>query len=142
VLLRAWNFPNLTRVTYSEEDLDVIVSGHRRGTHGKGVRAVTHAGFSLALLQYCMTRELPHPGLVVIDSPPVVYREPDPDEAGFAPEVKDAFYRSVGSSFADAQVIIFENDNPPADVLSASTVVTFTRNTMGRYGFIPLPGAN
>lgn len=138
-LLRAWNFPNLIRVTYSEEDLDVIISGHRRRTHGKGVRAVTHAAFTLALLRYCTTRDMPHPGLVVIDSPLVVYREPDPDEEGFAPEVKDAFYRSVAATFADSQVIIFENDPPPSDVAADSKVVTFTRNTTGRYGFIPLP---
>jgi hypothetical protein len=137
-LLRAWSFPNLTRVTYSEEDLDVVISGRRRSSHGKGVRAVTHAAFTLALLRHCMARDMPHPGVVIIDSPLVVYRKPDPDEKGFAPEVKDAFYRSVASSFTNSQVIIFENDDPPSDVASAAKVVKFTSSSQGRYGFIPL----
>lgn len=43
-LLRIWKFPNLDRVTFSENDQDVVISGRRRASHGKGVRAITHAG--------------------------------------------------------------------------------------------------
>jgi hypothetical protein len=39
-ILRAWSFPDLRRVTYSEDDHDVMISGQRRNTHGKGVRGV------------------------------------------------------------------------------------------------------
>jgi hypothetical protein len=138
-LLREWNFPNLKRVTYSDADHDVVISGRRRRSHGKGVRAVTHAAFTLALLRYCEKRTMPHPRMVVIDSPLVVYREPDPDEKGFSPEVKDAFYRSLTKSFGNQQVVIFENDDPPADVMAAATIIKFTGTESGRYGFIPLP---
>jgi hypothetical protein len=56
----------------------------------------------------------------IIDSPLVVYRQPEDGEAEFPHEVKNAFYRGVAADFADAQVIILENDEPPSDVLESS----------------------
>ncbi len=135
-ILRAWSFPELGRVTYSEDDDDIVISGQRRKSHGKGVRALTHAAFTLGLLQYCATKKLPHPCLAVLDSPLVVYREPDPNELGFAPQVKAAFYRSIAESFKDEQVIVFENDEPPAD-LDDIHIIKFSGTTVGRQGFIP-----
>lgn len=139
-LLRAWRFPNLGRVTFSEEHQDIVISGRQRRSHGKGVRAITHAAFSLSLLRYCLDRSMPHPGLVLIDSPLVVYREPDSDEHNFSPAVKDAFYRSLASDFGDAQIIILENDGPPRDVEDNAGAIRFTGTSTGRSGFIPRTG--
>jgi hypothetical protein len=136
-LLRSWHFPNLDRVTFSEDDQDVVISGRRRGSHGKGVRAITRAAFNLALLRYCVRLSKPFPGFVLIDSPLVVYREPDTDEGGFPPDVKNAFYRSLAADFPDAQVIILENDGPPGDIGGSTNVITFTGTDHGRSGFIP-----
>jgi peptidoglycan hydrolase CwlO-like protein len=137
--LRAWNFPGLDRVTFSEKDRDIVISGRRRTSHGKGVRAVTHAAFNLALLRYCVDRELPYPGFVVIDSPLVVYREPDTDEEGFSRDVKDSFFKDLAASFVDAQVIILENEEPPIEVAEdrAVNLIKFTGTNVGRRGFIP-----
>jgi len=135
-VLRSWRFPGLARVTFSENDQDVVISGRRRASHGKGVRALTHAAFTLALLAYCRKECRPHPGWVVIDSPLVVYREPDATEAGEQFKVKDAFYRSVASTFAADQVIILENEAPPADLRGAN-IIYFTKSERGRYGFLP-----
>lgn len=136
-LLRSWHFPNLDRVTFSEDDQDVVISGRRRGSHGKGVRAITRAAFNLALLRYCVRLSKPFPGFVLIDSPLVVYREPDTDEGGFPPDVKDAFYRSGAADFRDAQIIILENDDPPEDIDASANVITFTGTDHDRSGFIP-----
>lgn len=136
-LLRAWHFPGLDRVTFSEGDQDIVISGRKRASHGKGVRAIAHAAFNLALLRSCLKREMPHPGFVLIDSPLVVYREPDTDEGGFSNDVKDAFYRSIADDFRVAQVIIFENEDPPSDLSSEATVIRFTGASHGRQGFIP-----
>ncbi len=135
-LLRAWNFPHLDRVTFSEDDQDLVISGRKRSSHGKGVRALTHAAFSLALLRYCIEHDRPHPGFVVIDSPLVVYREPDTSEGGEEYHVKDTFYRGVASAFASNQIIVLENEEPPAD-LDGAHVVTFTGASHGRSGFLP-----
>ena len=136
-LLRSWNFPDLGRVVFSEDDQDVVISGQPRRNHGKGVRAITHAAFNLALLKFCVQEEHPFPGMVLIDSPLVVYREPDVDEGGFSPDVKGAFYDSVARMFRDEQVIVLENDDPPESVSASANTVTFTGNEHGRWGFIP-----
>ena len=136
-LLRGWHFPNLDRVTFSEVDQDVVISGRKRASHGKGVRAIAHAAFNLALLSYCLRQSRPHPGLVLIDSPLVVYREPDTDEGSFSRDVKDAFYQSVAEQFKHSQVIIFENEDPPADLEHSTNVIRFTGAGHGRRGFIP-----
>jgi hypothetical protein len=137
-LLRAWHFPGLDRVTFSESDQDIVISGRKRASHGKGVRAIAHAAFNLALLKCCLKRGMPHPGFVLIDSPLVVYREPDTDEGGFSHDVKDAFYRSIADDFCASQVIIFENEDPPADLGANANVIRFTGAKHGRQGFIPL----
>lgn len=136
-LLRAWHFPGLDRVTFSEGDQDIVISGRTRASHGKGVRAIAHAAFNLALLKSCLKREMPHPGFVLIDSPLVVYREPDTDEGNFSHDVKDAFYRSIAEDFRASQVIIFENEDPPSDLGSDANVIRFTGAPHGRQGFIP-----
>lgn len=137
--LAAWNFPDLDRVTFSDTDWDVVISGRPRTSHGKGVRAVTHAAFTTALLRYCASREKPHPGFVLIDSPLVVYREPDPNGVALDASVKSAFFVDLASSFLSEQVILLENDEPPDDVLNNGNVnlVRFTKRDRGRYGFIP-----
>lgn len=136
-LLRAWHFPGLDRVTFSEGDQDIVISGRTRASHGKGVRAIAHAAFNLALLKYCTKTEMPHPGFALIDSPLVVYREPDTDEGGFSHDVKDAFYRSIADDFRASQVIIFENEDPPWDLGADANIIRFTGASHGRQGFIP-----
>lgn len=137
--LRAWNFPGLDRVTFSEADWDIVISGRRRTSHGKGVRALTYAAFSTALLAYCERRQLPHPGFVVMDSPLVVYREPDADEPSLSADVKRAFFRDLAIAFASLQAIVLENEEPPEDLaeIQQITRIRFTGTTTGRAGFIP-----
>lgn len=138
-VLREWKFPDLDRVTFSESDDDIIISGLNRAGHGKGVRAITHTAFNLGLLRYCRNRSMPHPGFLVVDSPLVVYRQAedpdfDPREKDFSTDVKEAFYRSL-SVAEGIQVIVCENDDPPADL--RANIVHFTKTNQERYGFIP-----
>lgn len=136
-LLRRWHFPNLGRVTFSDVDQDLVISGRQRSSHGKGVRAIAHAAFNLALLSYCAKQSRPHPGLVLIDSPLVVYREPDAGEDSFSREVKESFYKSVTEDYKATQVIIFENEDPPADIAASANLIRFTGAEHGRPGFVP-----
>jgi hypothetical protein len=141
-LLKAWHFPDLDRVSFSENDQDVVISGRARKSHGKGVRAITRAAFNLALLRLCVDDERPFPNFVVIDSPLLVYEEPDADESSFPQDVKKHFWESVKASFAEAQVIIIENSKqlPSDNALGDVNVVLFTGNDQGRRGFIPQAG--
>ena len=54
------------------------------------------------------------------------------DETGFAPDVKDAFYRSLANDFTESQVIIFENEDPPSDISGIANVIRFTGTATGR----------
>ncbi len=137
-LLKEWKFPNVDRVTFSEKEQDIVISGRKRSSHGKGVRAITHSSFTLGLMRYCRSEAKPHAGMAIIDSPLVVYREPDPGEGGFAVDVKEAFYRSLAARTVGSQIIILENDPPPVDFEDSVNIVVFTGNENGRWGFIPL----
>jgi hypothetical protein len=81
----------------------------------------------------------PFPSMVLIDSPLVVYREPDPGEEQFPVSVKEAFYRTIAAAFKETQVIILENDEPPSDLGDNANIVLFTGKRTGRWGFLPVP---
>jgi hypothetical protein len=137
-LLKAWHFPDLDRVSFSEDDQDVVISGRARKSHGKGVRAITRAAFNLGLLRLCIEKERPFPNFVLIDSPLLVYEEPDAGESTFPQDIKKHFWESLKECFTDAQVIIIENRNqiPDDGTLSNINVIRFTGNEQGRRGFI------
>jgi hypothetical protein len=136
-LLRSWHFPDVDRVTWSENDSDIVVSGRARASYGKGKRAIMRAAFNLGLLRVLADQERASPGVVLIDSPLVVYREPDPGEEAFPPAVKQHFYEAVAEEFTDTQVVVFENDEPPASVGQVASVTVFSGKATGRRGFIP-----
>ncbi len=73
----------------------------------------------------------------MVDSPLVVYREPDRDERGFAPDVKDAFFKSLAAGVSDSQVIILENIEPPDEIDDIANTFHFTGTKVDRRGFIP-----
>jgi hypothetical protein len=139
-LLRSWAYPGLTRVTFSEQDLDLIVSGRRRATEGKGLRAISYAAFTIGLLLTCKDMDLPHPGLVVLDSPLVTYKRRDVQPGETIPDdVKTAFFRSLVDLPPEVQVVILENEDPPEDVRPRINYMQFSRSRgIGRYGFFPV----
>ncbi len=74
-----------------------------------------------------------------MDSPLVVYREPDADELNLSADVKRAFFRDLATAFASLQAIVLENEEPPDDLaeIQQITRIRFTGTTTGRAGFIP-----
>lgn len=121
-------------------EVDIIAGDQLRSAHGKGVRAVLHAAFTIALAQYCFDRDLPHPGFVVLDSPLVTYRPPDQSTStdNEPPEgVVRAFYRDIQDHF-DGQIIVMENTDPLDPLGPDALDIRFTKHVdVGRYGFMP-----
>lgn len=143
--LAGWSYPSAESVRYDRNELDIIAGGQQRAAHGKGVRAILHAAFTLALAQYCFDRELPHPGFVVLDSPLVTYRPPDhaaePDGGEPPEDVVRAFYRDIQANF-DGQIVIIENTDPLDPLGVDARDICFTKQTgVGRYGFLPVVDA-
>lgn len=139
-LLKEWEFPYSDDVVFAEDSLDLVLSGRERSSLGKGLRAISHAAFSVGLMLYCIERSLPHLGFVVLDSPLLAYKDPDPDDEEDIPEaLGDLFYRSLARVPPRCQITILENVAPPMDVEAAASVTRFSGTSgMGRAGFYPL----
>lgn len=140
--LSAWHVPDSDRVRYDRNEQDLVAGDQLRAAHGKGVRAILHAAFTMGLAQFCSENDLPHPGFVVLDSPLVTYRPPDDGESDDSDAldigVAARFYADVQASF-DGQIIIMENMDPPNGLDADSADVRFTKSTeTGRYGFFPV----
>jgi hypothetical protein len=142
--LRAWGYPDADDVRYDRNEQDLVAGSQLRSAHGKGVRAILHAGFTVGLAQYCLDRDISHPGFLVLDSPLVTYRAPGRDTAAisdqdFPLEFAGDFYRDFQRR-ATCQVIVMENTDPPTALGEETIDVVFTKShDAGRYGFFPTP---
>lgn len=142
-VLTQWHFPDSDHVTFNSDTQDLVINGQSRASHGKGIRALTCAAFIGGLMRHCLEKGRPHPGLVVLDSPLVAYKEPDVPKSDGArirqAGVREAFYRTLADGLCKGQVIVFENEDPPADIEKRITYHHFTKSTsVGRYGFFPV----
>ena len=138
-VLKEWHFPDADRVFFDRKSRDLVIAGKARTARGKGLRAITHAAFTVSLLQFCKAAETPHPSFVILDTPLRAYREPegnDDDLRGTDLNVK--FYQYLAALPDDRQVIVVENTDPPATITTRPQVAMFSRNPhSGRYGFFP-----
>lgn len=145
-VLEAWKFPAAKEAQFDLETNDITIGGKVRADNGKGVRAILHAAFNVALLLYCREQKLPHPGFIVLDTPLLTYREPLTSRHGELSEdesrmkqapVALSFYQHL-SGLEDAQIIILENADPPEGLEGAASVQVFTgREGDNRYGLFP-----
>lgn len=135
-ILTEWHFPEAGRVHFEAKTRDLVISGKSRSAFGKGLRAITHAAFTLGLLAFCRARQTPHPGFVVLDSPLLAYREPDGIEDDLrGTDLQEQFYAYLQALPDDRQVIVIENIDPPASIKSREQSLMFTKNPHhGRYG--------
>lgn len=142
VRLAAWGYPDAANVRYDRAEQDIQAGDQFRSAHGKGVRAILHAAFTIGLAQYCFDRDASHPGFVVLDSPLVTYRPPDPAaaplvDASLPSGIVAAFYRDIQGRF-DGQVIVMENLDPTEPLGADAVDIEFTKQVgLGRYGFLP-----
>lgn len=139
-LLKAWDFPGDCLVHFDKETTDFVIDGKLRGSRGKGLRAITHSAVTIALLEYCLENDLPHPGFVVLDSPLLAYFEPEGDEDRQlqGTKLKENFYSYlVDHHSTDSQIVIVENQHPPDSLLDGLRMTVFTGNpNEGRKGFL------
>jgi peptidoglycan hydrolase CwlO-like protein len=138
-LLRAWKFPLQSDVYFSIETDDLVVDGKRRNAFGKGARAVTHAAFTVGLMNYCLAASTPHPGFVAIDSPLTPFRGIKDDEED--PALTEDVHKSVLYSLATSmggQTVIVENVPAPDAIHGIATIHEFSGpEGIGRRGFYP-----
>lgn len=145
-VLSEWGYPDAGHSRYDRAENDIVADGQLRSGHGKGVRAVLHAAFTIALAQYCVSKGLPHPGFVVLDSPLVTYKPPKSgdedlsDDAALLPaDFAARFYASVEDLASNVQVVVMENVSPPSSGGGGLVNIEFSKSTSSslRYGFFP-----
>jgi predicted amino acid-binding ACT domain protein len=142
-ILKEWHFPHAERVYFDPQKRDFVIAGKARGSRGKGMRAITHAAFTISMLEYCKRESHPHLGFVVMDSPLLAYREPDIADDGVAETGLNEQFFSYLSKWNDRQAIIIENVDPPVRFTQEEYSTYFSGNPgIGRAGFFPSPLVN
>jgi hypothetical protein len=148
-VLAEWQFPGKRHVSFDEGTYDLRIDGKNRKDNGKGVRAITHSAFKVALLLFCRERNLPHPGFLVLDTPLLTYRDPLRSKAGplAADEkslsntsLKDFFFDHLSKSAANGQFVVVENIDLPVGIDKLANVETFAGDPLtGRAGLFHPP---
>lgn len=150
-VLEEWQFPGNRHVSFDDSVYDLKIDGKNRRDNGKGVRAVTHSAFKVALLIFCRERNLPHPGFVVLDTPLLTYRDPiksdnplQADEAALKnTSLKEFFFAHLSSIASLGQIIVVENVDLPKNIASLGNVDIFTGDpNNGRFGLFPYKAAS
>ena len=136
-ILNEWHFPDATDVYFDEGKRDVVIGGRLRGSRGAGLCAITYSAFTLALFEYCRSRNMPHPGLVILDSPLIAYKEPKVEDEGITgTDLKPRFYEHLEGFAGEQQIFIVDNTEPPPAFIPKAT--HFTKNpAIPRCGLFP-----
>jgi hypothetical protein len=138
--LKAWDFPNGQRVFFELPRMDISVSGKARAANGKGVRALLHGAFSIALMKYCRNLKRAHPGFLVLDSLFVTYKDPDglEDVAIKNTPLKDRAFAAFAELTNEYQLVILDNVDVPDWLEKEPRCIHFTgQPSQGRAGFFP-----
>ncbi|KMV28412.1 hypothetical protein AB733_23845 [Photobacterium swingsii] len=134
-------FPGENNVEFDYKTFDVIIDGNPRNLNGKGVRAILHSVFKIALLMHCRQKEIYHPGIVILDSPLVTYRDPlvskhgelEEDEEKLAEtKISYHFLNYLHKISRFGQFIIVENIDVPESLRSVIGVDTFYGKNAGQ----------
>ncbi|MGF6352295.1 DNA repair exonuclease SbcCD ATPase subunit [Paenibacillus sp. 4624] len=135
--LMGWEYPGFEEISFDIKEKDIIISGKPRRLFGKGYRSISYSAFILGLMRYCDIKNLPHPGIVVLDSPVTSYKEEDDVEDKTSEDLQTKFFEFISEDVTSKQVIIFENKTPPKQIIDKINYIEFTKNrNKGRYGFI------
>jgi len=139
--LHAWQFKFAGDIHFDQKTADFVIGGKARQSNGKGIRALMHAAFVVSLMKYCRKRGLPHPGVLVLDSPLTTLKEGvSSGEAEEIPQhVQDAFFTDLADNYGSEQIIVIENKEPPKGIRSRINYLAFTGGSRpGRPGFFPV----
>ncbi|WP_294403277.1 hypothetical protein [uncultured Clostridium sp.] len=90
-------------------------------------------------MKYNLASELPHPNIIILDSPLITFKDKDLNKEQVNEEVKKKFYEYLAEEFKEQQIIILENAEPHEEVKDKINYYHFSKNNeYGRYGFFPI----
>lgn len=120
-ILEAWQVPGMERIFFDPDELDIQINGKLRSDQGTGLRALTHAAFTIGLMLY------PYRG----------QDKPKPDEIALHASVHNAFYGWLARSLTVGQVIVLENQETGDITPEGLKVHRFQSGESKRVGFFP-----
>ncbi|MDO9361014.1 MAG: ATP-binding protein [Polaromonas sp.] len=139
--LQAWQFPDAKRVFFELPKMDISVAGKSRASNGKGVRALLHGAFSVALMKYCREKRRAHPGFLILDSLFITYKDPtDAEDAAIASTpLRDRAFRAFSQLPDTLQLIVLENVDVPEWLIGKPQCIHFSGEpSVGRAGLFPV----
>lgn len=112
-ILKDWKFSPNPSVRFDLTTMDLVIDGKERKSNGKGFRGIAHTAFIIGLMNYCYGKSLPHPGIVIIDSPLTAYQKADyTEEDELNSDIESAFFEALSETPLDRQIIVFDNKSP------------------------------
>jgi len=138
----AWKFKSDSTISFDENTMDLIIDDDIKATFGKGYCAIINSAFVIALMIYANKLNLPHPKIIVLDSPLTTFKEKDgeqeTDEEEVNETVKKLFYEHLSTMNIGVQIIIFDNVEPNEEIKEKINYQHFSGNqNIKRSGFIP-----
>ena len=143
VLLKRCNFiGEEAKVEFNNTTHDLEIDNKSKSSFGKGARAIINSAFLLGIMNYCLNRDLCHPGIVILDSPLTTYKEKDKkkgdNDESVGQGTKKKFYKMLADEKTSRQIIIFDNEEPSKEVKEKINYLHFSGEaSIGRKGFIP-----
>lgn len=106
-----WKVSNGANSFFDSQKLDVVIGEKSRDGFGKGYRSFLTTAIYYSLLNYCLEKNKPHIGFLIVDSPLVSFKESklDPDGRLDSTFMDKAMVESMART--NGQVIIMENKN-------------------------------
>ncbi len=138
-LLNEWKLFDNPNVSFDLKSYDLIINNKKKSSFGKGYRAIINSAFAIAIMRYNISRGLPHPKVIILDSPLITFKDKDSGKENISDVVKTLFYNYLAKNFKNQQIIVLENADPDKDLCSNIKYYHFTKNRdYGRYGFFPI----
>lgn len=137
--IKNWGMLDDPQSHYDKETDDFVIGGKVRTSNGKGHRAITHAAATLALMRFCEDKNLPFPGIILLDSPLLAYEKPENEQDDLSgTDVNLKFFKDL-QKWDTRQIIIIENKKSiPPEYYEGDQIIHFTKSDkIGRYGFFP-----
>lgn len=138
-----WKFREDSNIKFDEKDMDLIIDDEVKKSFGKGFCAIINSAFVIALMKYAIKLDLPHPKIIILDSPLTTYKgkdgEVDTNTEKVTDVVKQAFYNHLSKMEKGIQIIILDNAEPNEETQNNINYIHFTGNkNIDRTGFIPV----
>ncbi|HCT1988910.1 TPA: hypothetical protein OUC50_002530 [Proteus mirabilis] len=139
-IMNEWKFLMPDSVYFDKNEKDFVFDGKKRGSNGKGFRALTHAACSLGLMKYQEeSNTFPHFGFVLLDSPLLAYEEPDNLNDDLSKTDINVNFFDYLSEWKNRQTIVIENKKSiPLKFSEGHQITIFTGTNSGKYGFFPV----